>query len=134
MERKFTVRLWVQRLVEITLCRGTGIRYSGWNWELGWVWMKKKLKSSASSCCFKKLWTWGGDTVAELPDGSELGTVISPLSPSTTAPSLEITGSGRGRDSWLQEKWRESLSLQTYEEDHYLDNKHKHQKINSLKT
>lgn len=71
--------------------------------------------------------------MAELPESSELGTVISPLSPSTIALSLEIAGSGRGRDSLLQEKGRASLSLQTYEEDHYLDNKHKPQKINSLK-
>jgi len=31
------------------------------------------------------------------------------------------------------EKGRESLSLQTDKEDHYLENKHNYQEINSLK-
>lgn len=72
--------------------------------------------------------------MAELPDGSKLGTVISPLSTGTRAPNLEVMNLEEG---WLTskplEKGRESLSLQTDKEDYHLENKHNHQEINSLK-
>lgn len=56
-----------------------------------------RLNSSAPSCCFKKLWTLSEHTdTARLPDGLVSGTVISPLSPNTRAPSLEVMGCGRG--------------------------------------
>lgn len=60
------------------------------------LWLReKKLVVSAHGCYFKKLDPNGDTEVAELPDGSELGTVISPLSSITGTLNFKVMSSGK---------------------------------------